>query len=157
MYKKALTVAVAATALTPLAAVPASAAVSASAAPTVEVHSGLPITIDEPDSLFTCPGGQVMTGRSHKGNEDGRTTYWCGRALAPGRHVLADLHITRETAMPSSGGQRDVSAVRDGSAVLPCAVAYDQACGGEEQEDQHNVRKVHHARPLPRWRVVSHA
>lgn len=88
MYKKVLTMAMAAATLAALTAAPASAKVSASTTPIVEVFSGLPITIDEPDSLFTCPGGQVMTGRSHKGDEDGKTTYWCGRVFIDGEAAL---------------------------------------------------------------------
>jgi predicted carbohydrate-binding protein with CBM5 and CBM33 domain len=83
MYKKALTVAMVAAALTTLASAPATAA----AAPTIEILPGASATLRESDSTFTCPGGEVMTGRSHKGDENGSTTYQCSRIRIDGELV----------------------------------------------------------------------
>ncbi len=58
------------------------------AAPKIEVLTGLPKVLKESNSLFTCPGGEVLTGRSHQGDENGWTTYWCGRILIDGEPVL---------------------------------------------------------------------
>lgn len=36
--------------------------------------------IKENDSRFNCPVNEVMTGRGHKGDENGKTTYFCKTA-----------------------------------------------------------------------------
>ncbi|GAA0855744.1 hypothetical protein ACFQVD_15365 [Streptosporangium amethystogenes subsp. fukuiense] len=83
MYKKALTVAMAAAALATLASAPASAA----AAPTIEIIPGASATLKESNSVYTCPAGEVLTGRSHRGDENGWTTYQCSRIRIDGELV----------------------------------------------------------------------
>jgi len=39
---------------------------------------------------FYCPSGQVMTGRSHSGDENGDTKYQCGKLLANGEPVVVN-------------------------------------------------------------------
>ncbi|RJL33076.1 hypothetical protein D5H75_09450 [Bailinhaonella thermotolerans] len=36
---------------------------------------------------FTCPWNQVLTGRAHKGDENGYTTYYCSRVLFNGEEA----------------------------------------------------------------------
>ncbi|MEU1735941.1 hypothetical protein [Streptosporangium sp. NPDC020145] len=77
VYKKALPAALAAAALATLTAAPASAA-STTLDVTVKVQLSHTSTVKESAGVwFTCPGNEVMTGRSHSGDENGSTTYYC--------------------------------------------------------------------------------
>ncbi|MEU0483116.1 hypothetical protein ABZ260_28500 [Streptosporangium sp. NPDC006013] len=87
MYKKALTVATVAAALATLASAPASAAVSQATAANIEILPGASATLREPNSTFTCPAGEVMTGRGHQKDENGWTTYQCSRIRIDGELV----------------------------------------------------------------------
>ncbi|MFI6451013.1 hypothetical protein ACIBF6_05620 [Streptosporangium amethystogenes] len=81
MYKKALTVAMAAAVLVTLAPAPASAA------PTIETVFGPTITLREPDSTFVCSAGEVLIDRAHWGDENGWTRYRCGQIRIDGEAV----------------------------------------------------------------------
>ncbi|MFG1874096.1 hypothetical protein ACGFIV_04580 [Sphaerisporangium sp. NPDC049003] len=90
MYKKTLTVAMAAATLATLAtltAAPASAVAFTDAAPKIEVIFGAFTTIREPDSTFTCPAGEVLIDRAHWGDETGWTRYRCGQVRINGETV----------------------------------------------------------------------
>ncbi|WP_271221429.1 hypothetical protein [Streptosporangium carneum] len=76
MYKKTLTAALAAAALTGLAAAPAAA--ESTAAVTIRVEYAYSQNVWEGMNVqFNCPTNQVLTGRSHSGDENGKTTYYC--------------------------------------------------------------------------------
>ncbi|MEV7010157.1 hypothetical protein [Streptosporangium sp. NPDC051022] len=78
VYKKALPAAIAAAALATLTAAPASAAPAAATAVTVKVELKHTSTVKESAGVyFTCPNNEVLTGRSHSGDENGYTTYYC--------------------------------------------------------------------------------
>ncbi|GAB2477663.1 hypothetical protein [Streptosporangium sandarakinum] len=67
-------VAAALTALTVLPAVPAAAAATAEV--TIRVERSYTETVQEWRGIpFTCPTDQVLTGRSHTGDENGSTSY----------------------------------------------------------------------------------
>lgn len=77
MRKKALCAAVVAAAATALTAAPAAVAESAQEV-TIRIERGHVESVKESAGVwFTCPGGQVLTGRQHTGDENGRTTYYC--------------------------------------------------------------------------------
>ncbi|MEW9550085.1 hypothetical protein [Nonomuraea sp. NPDC050783] len=57
----------------------APAAPAAAAKPVIEIVKGYSATVNEKDSEFICPAGEVLIGRKHEGDENGSTTYWCGR------------------------------------------------------------------------------
>lgn len=94
VYKKALPVAIAATALATLAAAPASAAPTTLDV-TVKVQLKTTSTVKESAGVwFTCPTNQVLTGRSHSGDENGYTTYYCSSITVndqPVQHVVLGL------------------------------------------------------------------
>ena len=49
---------------------------------TSSIHVESPVwsaSIKEYDSSYTCPAGHVMTGRSHEGDENGKTQYQCSK------------------------------------------------------------------------------
>jgi len=77
MMKKTLSAALATlaglAALTMAAPVPASAA-----AVTIRVERAYAETVREWIDPFTCPTNMVLTGRSHYGDENAPTTYYCG-------------------------------------------------------------------------------
>ncbi|MBE3013824.1 hypothetical protein IL992_32265 [Microbispora sp. NEAU-D428] len=82
MNRKALAAAVSAVlALTLAPAAPAAAA------PVVQIVAGYSASMREKDSKFFCPAGEVITGRAHDGDENGWTTYWCGRIYINGVQV----------------------------------------------------------------------
>ncbi len=93
MYKKALTVAMAAATLATLIAAPASAAVAKTAAvsqaatPNIEIFYGEFIRIKETDSIFECPQDEVLIGRAHYGDETNWTMSQCGRIYIDGERV----------------------------------------------------------------------
>ncbi|MET8050207.1 hypothetical protein ABZU75_21670 [Streptosporangium sp. NPDC005286] len=60
--------------------VPASAA-------TIKVEYVYSGTVKESGGEFACPAGQVMTGRSHNGDENANTTYQCSWILIDGVQV----------------------------------------------------------------------
>ncbi|MEU7913806.1 hypothetical protein [Microbispora bryophytorum] len=68
----------AATALTALTMIPPGSA-AAAAAPSVQVRQGYTATVRESDSYFWCPEDEVMIGRAHSGDENGRTAYQYAR------------------------------------------------------------------------------
>jgi predicted RNA-binding Zn-ribbon protein involved in translation (DUF1610 family) len=74
VYKKAL--AAASSAVFALTLTPAPAA---AADPAVRIEEGYSASMKENDSKFFCPAGEVFIGRAHSGDENGWTTYWCGR------------------------------------------------------------------------------
>ncbi|MBB5776513.1 hypothetical protein [Nonomuraea jabiensis] len=75
MIKRAFPGALAALCLAALVVAPADAAL----ATTIEIRPGHTGTVKESYSSFECPVNEVMTGREHRGDENGDTTYWCGR------------------------------------------------------------------------------
>ncbi|MBG0815558.1 hypothetical protein [Planomonospora sp. ID82291] len=81
-YGKALSVAAAVAALSATAmTVPASAA-------TIKMERIYSETVSEWWGVqFTCPPNQVLTGRSHYGDENAKTTYHCSRILIDGEQV----------------------------------------------------------------------
>ncbi|WP_379570523.1 MULTISPECIES: hypothetical protein [Nonomuraea] len=83
----------AAAALTALAAVTVVAPAPASAAAvTIKVERAYAETVREWIDPFTCPTNTVLTGRSHYGDEDAPTTYYCS-------FVHAVVHAAPETAL----------------------------------------------------------
>ncbi|MGW2213369.1 hypothetical protein ACWCSD_00140 [Nonomuraea sp. NPDC001684] len=74
MYKKVL--ATAASVILALALTPAD---PAAAKPVVSIVEGYSATVKENDSSFFCPQNEVLIGRAHHGDENGHTTYWCGK------------------------------------------------------------------------------
>ncbi|MGV9779151.1 hypothetical protein [Streptosporangium sp. NPDC003464] len=111
MFKKALPVAMAAAALVTLAGAPASAAApvapasaaaSAVTVPRIEILPGTSLRLREPNSVFVCPEGEVLTGRDHKGDENGWTTYWCGRIVIDGEPVFVKNGGWSPTVVESS-------------------------------------------------------
>ena len=86
-YRKAIPFAVVAAALSAAAlAVPASAA-----AVTINVERVYSETVWESSAQFDCPANQVLSGRSHYGDENKPTTYYCSRILINGEQ--AEVHI----------------------------------------------------------------
>ncbi|MFI6506733.1 hypothetical protein ACIBCT_03940 [Streptosporangium sp. NPDC050855] len=77
MLKKSLPAALAA-ALAALTLAPAAPA-AAVAEPTIEVRLGHSSTLKQSNSKFTCPANEVLIGRAHRGDENGDTTFRCGR------------------------------------------------------------------------------
>ncbi|MDR8413294.1 hypothetical protein MTP10_31750 [Nonomuraea sp. 3-1Str] len=84
MYRKAIPVVVAAALSAATMASPAAAAV------TIKVESISSQTVWEAGAQFTCPPNQVLTGRSHYGDEGKPTTYYCSRILVNGEQ--AEVH-----------------------------------------------------------------
>ncbi|MER5647652.1 hypothetical protein [Streptosporangium sp. NPDC002524] len=81
-YGKALSVVAAATALV------ATATVSPASAATIKMERIYTETVSESMGIqFTCPPNQVLTGRSHYGDENKPTTYHCSRILINGEQV----------------------------------------------------------------------
>ncbi|MEV7009689.1 hypothetical protein [Streptosporangium sp. NPDC051022] len=77
-YSKAVPAVMAAAALAALAvASPASASAESAAAVTIRVERAHSETVPEWNAQFTCPTNQVLTGRSHVGDENKGTTYYC--------------------------------------------------------------------------------
>ncbi|SNT43996.1 hypothetical protein SAMN05216276_104334 [Streptosporangium subroseum] len=80
-YSKAVSAAMAAAALTAVTtAFPASAAsasVASATAVTIRVERASSEEVPEWRSQFTCPTNQVLTGRTHVGDENSPTTYHC--------------------------------------------------------------------------------
>ncbi|WP_214416068.1 hypothetical protein [Sphaerisporangium fuscum] len=82
MRKKALTTGIVTAALAALATAPAVAMAPAAMAATVKIQLATTSTVKEASGArFTCPGDQVLTGRSHSGDENGYTTYYCSKIL----------------------------------------------------------------------------
>ncbi|MEU6424927.1 hypothetical protein ABZ860_03445 [Microbispora sp. NPDC046973] len=83
-YPKSLIAALAAAAAVAVAS-PASASASAV---TISVEENYSQTVWEPDGVqFTCPIDQVLTGRSHYGDENKQTTYYCSSIWINGERV----------------------------------------------------------------------
>ncbi|MFI6509934.1 hypothetical protein ACIBCT_20215 [Streptosporangium sp. NPDC050855] len=87
--RKKKTLSAAAAALTALAAMGVAAPAPASAAAVkieiVPAHSGS--VWEDFEASFTCPTNMVLTGRSHYGDEGGRTTYYCSFILIEGEQA----------------------------------------------------------------------
>ncbi|MFD0885598.1 hypothetical protein ACFQ08_13670 [Streptosporangium algeriense] len=81
-YGKAVPVLVAAAAAAAL-----TVASPASAAVTIKVERIYQETVLERADAFSCPANQVLTGRSHVGDENGWTTYYCSWILINGEQV----------------------------------------------------------------------
>ncbi|MEU4410133.1 hypothetical protein AB0F88_36950 [Streptosporangium sp. NPDC023963] len=95
MRKKALSAAAAA--LTALATVTvATPAPAAAAAVTIEVERAHAARVREWIDPFTCPTNMVLTGRSHYGDENAPTTYYCSFILIDGEQ--AQVHIGEWTS-----------------------------------------------------------
>ncbi|MFI6792170.1 hypothetical protein ACIBG4_33075 [Nonomuraea sp. NPDC050383] len=75
MLMKSLPAALAATAVAALTLVPAGPA----AAATIEIRPGQVSTLRQSNSKFSCPTNEVLIGREHRGDENGDTTFRCGR------------------------------------------------------------------------------
>ncbi|MEV8634712.1 hypothetical protein AB0395_23950 [Streptosporangium sp. NPDC051023] len=89
-YSKVAPVAMAAAALAAMTvASPASA--ESAAAVTIRVERAYAETVPEWNTQFTCPTNQVLTGRSHVGDENARTTYYCSWILINGEQVRVSL------------------------------------------------------------------
>ncbi|MBO4269474.1 hypothetical protein [Microbispora triticiradicis] len=103
---KALSVVAAAAALSATAmAAPASAAV------TIKVEQISSQTVREWWGVqVTCPPNQVLTGRSHYGDENAYTTYYCSRILINGEQV--EVH-TGDWTSPQRESRSDYSAPND--------------------------------------------
>lgn len=63
---------------------------SATATVTIKVEQVYSETVSEPRAKFTCPPNMVITGRSHYGDENKPTTYYCSRILINGEQ--AEVH-----------------------------------------------------------------
>ncbi len=91
-YSKVVLAATAAAALAALTvASPASAASTTTTAVTIRVERAYSETVQEWNAQFTCPTNQVLTGRSHVGDENARTTYYCSWILINGEQVRVSL------------------------------------------------------------------
>ncbi|MEU6424926.1 hypothetical protein ABZ860_03440 [Microbispora sp. NPDC046973] len=86
-YPKAVLAALAAAAAV-TAASPASASASAV---TISVRQGYSETVREWADAFTCPTNQVLTGRSHYGDENKATTYYCSWIFINGEQVQVHM------------------------------------------------------------------
>ncbi|MDF5754400.1 hypothetical protein [Spongiactinospora sp. TRM90649] len=93
MRKKALSTATAA--LAALAVMSVAAPAPASAA-TITVTRAYAETVREWIDPFTCPTNMVLTGRSHYGDENAPTTYYCSFILIDGEQ--AQVHLGDWTA-----------------------------------------------------------
>ncbi|GAA3411701.1 hypothetical protein [Streptosporangium vulgare] len=81
-YGKALSVVAVAAALS------AATMASPASAATIKVERIYTETVWESMGVqFTCPPNQVLTGRSHYGDENKQTTYYCSRILINGEQV----------------------------------------------------------------------
>ena len=90
--KASSTAAAALTALTALAAATVAAPAPASAAAvTIKVERAGGETVREWIDPFTCPTNTVLTGRSHYGDEDDPTTYYCSFILINGEQAQVYL------------------------------------------------------------------
>ncbi|GAA2916178.1 hypothetical protein GCM10010517_81920 [Streptosporangium fragile] len=87
MRKKALPAALAAAALAALTLAPAAPA-AAAAGESIQIIHTYTETVKEWSSRFACPANEVMIGRSHYGDENGYTTYRCGRIYINGEQVV---------------------------------------------------------------------
>lgn len=64
--------------------------------------------IHEPGSRFKCPNGKVLTGRQHKGSEEGETRYRCAFAWVRNvRLTFADTDTTPNFPEGEVGGEGD--------------------------------------------------
>ncbi|WP_433214298.1 hypothetical protein [Microtetraspora malaysiensis] len=98
LYKKAL--ATAASAVLTLSLIPAA---HAAAAPDIQIVPGYSATMKEKDSKFMCPSHEVLIGRAHDGDENGWTTYWCGRIYIDNVQVtVSSNRYTQSQAEPWS-------------------------------------------------------
>ncbi|WP_344982384.1 hypothetical protein, partial [Streptosporangium fragile] len=91
--KKALPAALAAAALAALTLAPAAPAAAATGE-VIEVIHTYTETVKESNSSFRCPANEVMIGRAHYGDENGKTTYRCGRVYVNGEQVTVTLTTT---------------------------------------------------------------
>ncbi|GAA4214356.1 hypothetical protein [Microbispora amethystogenes] len=83
----------------------------ASAAVTIKVEQVFSQTVWEWTGYqFTCPQNQVLTGRSHYGDENAKTTYYCSRILINGLQV--EVHAGDWTS-PQRESKSDYSAPND--------------------------------------------
>ncbi|MFC5946404.1 hypothetical protein [Micromonospora harpali] len=94
MYKKALPAALAAAALAALTLAPAAPAAAATGE-LIEVIHTYTETVKESNSSFMCPANEVMIGRAHYGDENGKTTYRCGRIYVNGEQASVELATTK--------------------------------------------------------------
>ncbi|MFF3441386.1 hypothetical protein [Streptosporangium sp. NPDC002721] len=83
---KAVPVTLAAAALAAM-TVAAPASASSATAVTIKVERTYSQTMYENNSQFTCPPNQVLTGRSHYGDENRPTTYYCSTIFINGEQV----------------------------------------------------------------------
>ncbi|MEU6415037.1 hypothetical protein [Microbispora sp. NPDC046933] len=79
-----------------MAALAATAAVTvaspaSAAAVTISVRQGYSETVREWADAFTCPTNQVLTGRSHYGDENAPTTYYCSWIFINGEQVQVHM------------------------------------------------------------------
>ncbi|WP_066371132.1 hypothetical protein [Herbidospora mongoliensis] len=87
MYRRAL--AIAASAVLAFTLIPS---VAEAAAPNVEIVPGHTSTLGEKNSRFFCPANEVITGRAHQKDENGPTTYWCGKIVIDGEQVSVSTY-----------------------------------------------------------------
>ncbi|WP_432926462.1 hypothetical protein ACQPZZ_35955 [Microbispora sp. CA-135349] len=102
-YGKALSVVAVAAALSA-----ATMAAPASAAVTIKVEQVSTRPVWESTGIqVTCPPNQVLTGRSHSGDERGQTIYYCSRILINGEQV--EVH-SGDWTTPQRESRSDYSA-----------------------------------------------
>ncbi|MBB4913225.1 hypothetical protein [Streptosporangium saharense] len=85
-YGKAMSVAVAAAAVAAM-----TVASPASAAVTIRVERAYSEIVPEWNTQFTCPTNQVLTGRTHNGDENAWTTYHCSWIFINGEQVRVSI------------------------------------------------------------------
>ncbi|MEV8634711.1 hypothetical protein AB0395_23945 [Streptosporangium sp. NPDC051023] len=86
-YGKVVPVAMAAAALAAMTVASPASAESAAAAVTIKVERVYSESVLERRDAFTCPANQVLTGRSHVGDENKWTTYYCSWIFINGEQV----------------------------------------------------------------------
>ncbi|WP_344972982.1 hypothetical protein, partial [Streptosporangium fragile] len=67
---------------------------AAAAGESIQIIHTYTYTMKESNSPFYCPANEVMIGRSHYGDENGNTTYRCGRIYINGELVTVTLATT---------------------------------------------------------------
>ncbi|MER7207957.1 hypothetical protein ABT340_12895 [Streptosporangium sp. NPDC000239] len=82
---------VAATAAVAALTVASPASAASTAAVTIRVERAYSENVPEWGTQFTCPTNQVLTGRSHTGDENAWTTYYCSWILINGEQVRVSL------------------------------------------------------------------
>ncbi|MEU8378614.1 hypothetical protein [Streptosporangium sp. NPDC048865] len=88
---KAVPAALAAAALAAVTMTAAPASASSATAVTIRVERAYAESVPEWNTQFTCPTNQVLTGRSHVGDENAWTTYYCSWIFVNDEQVRVHL------------------------------------------------------------------